>query len=255
MPTITLSTKVHNHHQLKLAEKFLKSLIKGLKVDTEISPVSREWIQLVAEGEDQKVALRYLATEIGQCPTHLEQIEKFSTAKGYIADLDNTGLQVDIGICSPSIIDTTIPLIRLQAQLVDGRKMAEKKIAELFGLRRKLPLTVKIRRIDEDDRYIEAMLPEKQLTVYRNWTKSLLDRLIVLGASSSEVRWALKRTRCGRDVVDMESSGFLEHAVVCKLGTDAVGLIPKIGNKLPHAKLTVFNPHRVLEFLGDYQIL
>jgi len=48
--------------------------------------------------------------------------------------------------------------------------------------------------------------------------------------------------------------GLFEHAIVCKLGTDAAGLIPKIGKKLWSAKFSVFSPKRIIEFLGDYSM-
>jgi hypothetical protein len=36
---------------------------------------------------------------------------------------------------------------------------------------------------------------------------------------------------------------------VCKLGTDAAGLISKIGRILKSAKFAVFNPKKIMEFL------
>lgn len=252
MPTITLSTKIRHRSQLKLADKFLKSTLKGLKVEMKIRGVSSNgWIQTEISGEDEKVALRYLAEEIGLCPTSFESMEKFSTAKGYIIGFNKEELHVDIGIFSPSVIDAAILLRSLQAQLVDGRKMALKKIAELFGLAENTPLWVKILSVNGKNTHVETVLSERQLALYRNWTKSLLDRLIVLGASFSEVMLALKRARCKRDVVRIELLGLFEHAVVCKLGTDAAGLIPRIGGKLWSASFSIFNPRRIIEFLGD----
>lgn len=250
MPAITLPIKVHNHHQLNLAENYLRNMVKGLKVDIEISKKPRGWLQLSASGPDQKVAIRYLSEEIGQCPKSWEKVEKFATFKGYISSLEKTELQIDIGISSP---DMVIPLSRLQAQLADGRETSLKKIAELFGLCVNLPLTVKVSNMQEDPRFMEGSLPEKQLTLYRKWTKSLLDRLIILGASLNEVKRAVRGSR--RDIIDVESFSFLEHSMVCKLGTEAVGLIPRIGRQLRKARLEVFNSKRVLKFLGDYQVL
>jgi len=198
--------------------------------------------------------LRYLAEEIGQCPTLLEQIEKFSTIKGYMTFFHKKELRMDMGIFSPITIDAVIPLKYLQAQLVDGRKIALTKIADLFGFVENLPLKIKVCSVDKENNHVEAVLSEMQLALYRSWTKSLLDRLIVLGASFNETTLGLKRTRCNRDVVNIESLGLFEHAIVCKLGTDAAGLIPKIGKKLWSAKFSVFSPKRIIEFLGDYSM-
>ena len=257
MPPVTLLAKVYNDSQLNLIDKFLKSMLKGLKVKIEIRGVtSRGWVQITVSGEDERVALRYLADEIGLCPMRLECVEKFSTIKGRITSLNKSRIElyIDIGVFSPKTADSTISLQHLQAQLVDGRKTALKKLAELFGFCENLPLTVKIYDVDKENSCIDAMLPERQLTLYKSWTKSLLDRLIILGASFNEVTLALKHTRCNRDVVNIETLGLLEHALVCKLGTDAVGLIPKIGKNLRNASFSTFNPRRITEFLGDYPI-
>lgn len=254
MPTVTLLTKVYSNFQRELANKFLKSTLKGLKVEARICGVtSRGWVQIAVSGEDEKVALRYLADQLGLCPIHLEDVRKFTTIKGRIISLGKSKgeLNIDIGVFSPSVVDAAIPLHRLQAQLVDGGRVALRKIIELFGFCENLPITIKIVNVDKEKNHIEAMLSEKQLTEYRNWTKSLLDRLTVLGASLYEVRSALKITRCYRDVVDIEPLGLFEYSLICKLGTDAAGLIPKIGKQLRNAALSIFNPREILVFLGD----
>jgi hypothetical protein len=253
MPTVTLLINVYNSFQLKLIDKFLKSMLKGLKVKIEIRGVtSRRWVQITVSGEDERVALHYLADEIGLCPTRLERLGKFSTIKGRITSLNKSRIElyVDIGVFSPDIVDATIPLQHLQAQLVDGRKTSLKKLAELFGFCENLPLSVKIHNVDKENRRIETMLSERQLIQYKGWTKSLLDRLIILGAPFNEVMLAVKQTRCNRDIVNIETFGLLEHAIVCKLGTDAVGLIPKIGKKLSNANFSIYNPREITKFLG-----
>jgi hypothetical protein len=55
--------------------------------------------------------------------------------------------------------------------------------------------------------------------------------------------------------VDVYSLGMFEHAVACKLGTDAAGLIPKVGRVLRKATLSVFNSRRVVGFLGEDAML
>jgi len=256
MPTVTLPTKVYNNFQLKLVDEKLQSMFKGLKVETKICGLSsRGLVQIAVSGEDEKVALNYLRGQIGLCPTFLQHVEKFSTVRGYVASLNKKELYVDIGIVSPNTVEAAISLKLLQAQLVDGRKMALEKIADLFGFVENLPLTVKICSVNKEKSRVEAVLSEKQLALYTNWTKSLLDRLVVLGASFNEIVLALKKTRCNRDVINIERLGLFENAVVCKLGTDAVGLVPKIGRKLRNANFSIFNPRENIEFPGDYSIL
>ncbi|MCJ7424350.1 DUF2110 family protein [Candidatus Bathyarchaeota archaeon] len=252
MPTVTLLEKAYDASQLKPIDNLSKTAFEGLDIHIEsrISS-SRKWIEVTINGEDEKIALSYLAKEIGLSPAKLDVVERFSVLKGFIEKLDRNGncILVDVGISYPEIIDATIPLHELQAQLTDGRKVALSKIAELFGFCRNLPLFVKILNVDEENKSIEAMLAEKQMMRYRSWTRSLLDRLIVLGATLDDIGLALRAARCERDIVSIEPLGILEHAVTCKLGTDAAGLIPKIGRRLKHATLTVYNPRRIMGFL------
>jgi len=257
MPAVTLSTKAYSNLQLKLVNEFLKSTLKGLNVETRILEVTpRGWVQLTVSGEDEDVAIRYLAEEVGLCPTSLEHVEKSSTIKGFVTALNKSRgeLYVDLGASSPSIVDAAVSLQSLQAQLVDGRKIALRKVVELFGFCENLPLSVKVVNIDREKPHIEAALSEKQLAQFREWMRSLLDRLIVLDVSLDEVKHVLKTAGCSRDVVGIEPLGLFEHAVACKLGTDAAGLIPKVGKNLRNATFSIFNPRKILEFLKDYPV-
>lgn len=256
MPTITLLAKAYNDFQLKQVGRNLSSTFEGLKVETKICGVtSRGWIQIAVSGEDETVALHYLADRIGLCPADLENVKRFSNVKGHVIALDENKceLYVDIGVFSPNVIDAAIPLQNLQAQLGDGRKASLKKFIVVFGFCEKLPLNIKILSVDKEKGRIEAELSENQQEQYRSWTRTLLDRLLVLGASHDEIRLALKSAGFSRDVIGIEPLGVLEYAVVCKFGTDAAGLIPRTGRKLSQAAFSVFKPRRILEFLEEKQ--
>lgn len=79
----------------------------------------------------------------------------------------------------------------------------------------------------------------------------MLDRLLILGVSLNGIKLAVEKAGFNRDVIGIEPLGGFEHAVVCKLGTDAVGLIPKIGKSLRNASLGVFSPKRLFAFFGN----
>lgn len=251
-----LQAKIYSNSQLELFEEKIRKLLKGLVVSIQLQGTTpRGLAKLAISGEDEKIAIKYLTKAVGICPETLENLEKGLVIKGRLAKLNKSegNIAVDIGIYSPKIIDATISLQHLQAQLVDGRKAALTKIAELFGLVENLPLTIKILNIDCDKGQVEAALAEKQLALFTLWVKSLLDRLIVLGASRENVELALKHAGNLRDVVEIESLGVFEQAVMCKLGTDAAGLVPKIGRRVAYASLSVFNPRKILDFLGDHE--
>jgi len=252
MTTLTLLARISSHNRLQI-EKTLKLAFEGLDVETKmVGTVADRWVQIALTGEDEEIATNYVIKEIGVCPSSFENLENFSTLKGYIADFKKNGeeLSVDVGVFQPKIVYATIPLRHLQAQLVDGRKVALGKIAELYGFCEDLPVNVKVSSLNEGENLIEAELSSEQVRKYMVWRESLLDRLLVLGPSLYEINRTLEHARLDRDVIDVEPLGTFEHALTCKLGTDAAGLIPKIGRTLKNAKFSVFNPKKVRNFLA-----
>jgi hypothetical protein len=252
MTTLTLLTKINNDNQLKQVDKALKLAFEGLEVEAKVlGTVADGWVQIALAGEDEEIATNYMIKEIGLCPSNFGNLKKLSTQNGFISTLKKNGgeLSVDVGVFEPKIVHATIPLQRLQTQLVDGRKIALGKIAELFGFCKDLPVNVKVTRLSEEDSCMEAELSSEQIRKYAVWRESLLDRLLVLGSPLHEIEMTLEHAKLDRDVIDVEPLGLLEHALTCKLGTDAAGLIPKIGRNLKNAKFAVFNPKRLIEFL------
>lgn len=252
MTTLTLLTKIHNTSQLSQLDAVLKLLLEGLDAEAKMLPaVAGNWAQIALSGEDEGIATTYLSKEIGFCPTNFEKIRKFSTLKGYIVNFEKSReeLLIDVGISQPRIVFATIPLRNMQAQLVDGRKVALEKIGELLGLCENLPLSVKVVRASEQEGLVEAELSPPQVEKYWAWRDALLDKLVVLGVTSHKVKDVLEHTELFRDVINVESFGVFEHVLTCKLGTDAAGLIPKIGRALKNVKFAVFNPRKLRNFL------
>lgn len=253
MTTLTLLARISSHNRLHQIEKTLKLAFAGLDVETKmVGTVANRWVQIALTGEDEEIATSYVIKEIGVCPSSFENLENFSTLKGYISDFKKNGeeLSVDVGVFQPKIVYATIPLRHLQAQLVDGRKVALGKIAELYGFCEDLPVNIKVSSLNEGENLIESELSSEQVRTYMVWRESLLDRLLVLGPSLYEINRTLEHARLDRDVIDVEPLGTFEHALTCKLGTDAAGLIPKIGRTLKNAKFSVFNPKKVRNFLA-----
>jgi len=252
MTTLTLLTKIVDQDQLKKISSALNFSFKGLEVEaTILGEVADRWVQIALAGEDEGIATNYLIKEIGVCPGIFGNIKKFSTLKGYIKNIGKKGEGplIDVGIFQPKIVYATIDLRRLQAQLVDGRKISSVKIAELFGLCEDLPISVKVNDLNEEECRIDAELSSKQIMKYVVWRESLLDRLLVLGPTLHEVKVTIEHAKLERDVIDVEPLGLLEHALTCKLGTDAAGLMPKIGRNLRNAQFAVFNPKVLRDFL------
>ncbi len=255
MTILTLLVKARSSAQLKLVDNFLKAEFETLDVESKVlgAPVNN-WVQVSLSGEDEVIAANYINKEIGTCPINIKNVESFSVLKGYISRLDlvNNELIVDLGIFEPKKVLAVVPLSALQAHLVDGKKVGLKKIAEVFGLQENLPLSLKLLDLtNNENARLKSELATAQVERYRLWQQSLLDRLIVLGAASGEIDEVLKRSRLDRDVIGVERLGLFEYALTCKLGTDATGLIPKIGRYMRYAVFVVFSPRRVNELIGE----
>lgn len=254
MSTVTLFAKGHSPLQLEGINKNLNSLLHGLKVETKICGTNpRGWIQVSISGEDENAAIHYLDDIIGLCPVSLPDVFRYVTMKGRITGLrkNREELRVDMGVLSPDMCDAVIQLSSLQAQLVDGRRVSLDKIVELFGLCENLPLTVKIDNFHKEKSQVEAVIAYEQRSRWNKWAESMLDRLVVLGSSLDRIEVAVAKAELKRDVVSIEPLGGFEYAIICKLGTDAVGLIPKIGRNLREASFAVFSPKRILAFFGS----
>ena len=255
MTVLTLLVKARSSAQLKLVDDRLKAEFENLDVEFKVLGAQvNKWVQVSISGEDVVLAANYIKKEIGICPISLKKVEDFSVLKGYIRRLDlaKSELTVDVGIFEPKIALAVVSLGVLQAQLSDGKQVDFKKIAEVFGLQENLPLSVKLVDLagDEEGR-LRAELSAVQIKRYHLWQQSLLDRLIVLGAAAGEIESVLERTRLNRDVIDLEQLGFFEYALTCKLGTDAAGLVPKMGRYMRYALFIVFNSRRVNGLIGE----
>jgi hypothetical protein len=255
MGILTLLVKAFNAGQTKQIDELLKSEFENLDLDVKVlgTPVNR-WVQISLSGEDEVIATSYITKNLGTCPINIKNIEKFSELKGYISkvDTDKQEIKVDIGVFEPKIIQATVSLSYLQSKLADGRKVDLKKISEVYGFRQNLPINVKIIGLNEaEEELLEAELSASQIEKIRLWQQSLLDRLIVLNSSASEIEKVLERTRLNRDVIGVEPLGLFEHSLTCKLGTDATGLVPKIGRYMKNSTFVIFSPKKVRGFIGE----
>ncbi len=256
MTVLTLLVKARGSGQLKQVDDLLKAEFENLDLDFKVlgTPVNK-WVQVSLEGEDEVIATNYINKEIGTCPISIKRIEKGSIFKGYLTKLDEAKNEftVDVGVFEPKITLATVPLAHLQAQLADGKKVDLKRIAEVYGLHENLPLTIKVVDLTGEDgaEVLQAELSTAQLEKMHMWQQSFLDRLIVLGSSAGEIEAVLERTRLNRDVIDVERLGLFEYALTCKLGTDAAGLIPRMGRYMRHGVFVVFNPKSVFRLIGE----
>ena len=243
MTILTLLVKIYSARQLKQADDELKTEFENLDLEFKVlgAPVNK-WMQVSLSGEDEAVATNYLKKEIGTCPVSIKRIQKDQLIKGFITNVETAKDQliVDVGIFEPKITLANISLLSLQSKLSDGNQDSLKKISETYGLEKYLPLNVKVAELNVEKDEFRVELSAEQVEKIHLWQQSLLDRLIVLGATKKELEAVVERAQLGRDIIDIETLGFFEHALTCKLGTDAAGLIPGIGRYLRNSQIVIF---------------
>ncbi|MCW3979917.1 MAG: DUF2110 family protein [Candidatus Bathyarchaeota archaeon] len=249
---VMLLQKIYGSVSLKELEKDLTRLFEGLRVElANLETGENNWVSIKVKGADAKVAVRVVERIVRLAPIGMETIERFSVLNGIVAlSREERGISVDVGLVSPRIVYGMVHLQHLRSQLVDGAKLTTEQIVELFGLANHFPIEIRVTRIGEHK--FEAELTERQLDLYSLWINTMVDRLIVLGSSRKRVKEAVEKTGFGRDVVGIESLSLSEQVVVCKLGTDARGLITRIGRRLYKASLVAFSPRRILEAVNDH---
>ena len=258
MTILTLLVKASNLGQVKQIDELLKTQFSDLDVAVEVSNnTANRWIQVSLSGEDEVIATSYINKEIGTCPSSLENAKNYPVLRGYISKLDLTKqeLSVDVGIFEPKVVLATVSLASLQTRLVEGRNTDLKKIAEIYGLVERSPLSIKLfSAISEEVEGLQGELTEEQVERLNSWQQSLLDRLIILGASIDKIENVLERTRLNRDVIEIETLGMFEHSLTCKLGTNAAGLVSIVGRYLRNSVFVVFNAKKSLDFMDEQKL-
>jgi hypothetical protein len=251
MTELTLFVKAHNSNQLKQIDELLQSQYEELDIKTTITAnPQNKWVQLTLEGEDEAVATAYARKQIGICPVSLDNVKEGSVLKGYIAKVDESRGQliVDIGVYDPKPVMANISLVTLRGQFSAPKEATLGKIAEACALAEGLPISIKVTAKDDG---LKAELADEQVAKVKGWQQSLLDRLIITRANKELVDSALERTHLERDVIDVEQLGFFEFALTCKLGTEARGLIPRLGRYMRYAVFAVFAARKAADFSGE----
>jgi len=253
MTTLTLLVKTFHGGQLKQIDNLLKSEFEELDVETKVlGNTGNRWVQVELSGEDEVIATSYINKKIGICPVSLENAKNQGVLTGYISKVDSNKqeLRVDIGIFEPRVIQATIPAVKLQAQLLHNKIADLKRIGEVFSLVEGLPIGVQLIKSNAEEELVEAELSVGEVERLGRWQMSLLDRLVILDASKESVALVLERTKLNRDVINVEELGLFVHALTCKLGTQAAGLIPVMGRYMRYSVFAVFNAKRSTELLS-----
>ena len=211
--------------------RILAGRAKGLKMVSDFS-LQGQWLQIRAKGEDADAFLNLLRQEQGEARVSRANIEKWDTVRGFVAGAGRIGygVYVDIGIQDPAPKDALYPLHRMRAQLADGDAKSAREILDSNALVDYVPVTMTVTEFQGEN--ISVEMEDKARDRIVSWRKYPFDRVIVVGADKTQVENAVRASGLQSDIVEVESLSLFVQSLVCKIGTDAPGVIAKIGGRL-----------------------
>jgi hypothetical protein len=246
MPVLTLAERLYGAHLEEGRQallSILRDILRGLDIHLRFLGITKTgWAMVEIEGPDSEVAEVLLRRIVGTVPRRVSELKEGMEFRGRIAKLrEGYGIFLNVGIEEPEIFQAFLSLQSLLRQLGDGRRLGIRELANLFCLHEGIPLEVRIlsSKIGTSARIFEVELTDRQLKSLYAWKSLSLDRVFVIGATTRRVRRAIKASRCERYILRVERLGVLENVLVCKIGTEAPGILHTISTAIPDARLYV----------------
>ena len=215
----------------QLIAKVLAEKANGLEMESDFGQ-QEQWLQVRARGEDAEAFLNLLKQDYGEARVSRSSLEKWDVVRGFVAGAGRIGygVYIDIGIQDPRPKDALYPLHRMRAQLADGEPKSAREILDANALVDFVPLKMIVTELEGEN--ISVELDDQARDNLVSWRKYPFDRVIVVGADRAFVENAVRASGLESDVVKVESLSLFVQSVLCKIGTEAPGVIAKIGNRL-----------------------
>lgn len=240
--TATLAQKVSprvGNHGLQSAGRLLSREVSGLKTDWEFS-VRQGWLEVRARGADAAVFLSLLKEKFGETLPLWSEVRRWDFLPGYVvgAGRYGFGVYVDLGIVQPSRRDALYPLHRMRAQLADGAVKPCREILKENVLVDDFPVRVVITAVGDGKATVE--LADETRNMFASWKKLPFERVIAIGATSEIVEGAVRAAKLEQDIIRIEPLSMFGQCIVCKRGTEAPGILARIGTRLKGVNLVTF---------------
>jgi len=170
-------------------------------------------------------------------------VERWNVLKGFVTGSGRVGfgVYVDLGVTEPVRKDALYPLHRMRAQLADGAAKPCREVLDENALVDYFPLLVVMTEIDGEKLTVE--LADRTRDLLLSWKRLPFDRVLAVGAGRQQVENAVKSAGLQYDVIKVESLSLFVQCLICKIGTDAPGIISKIGGRLRGAGLASYRTH------------
>ncbi len=240
-------TQLNRENVRRLIEARLRTLSSGLEIAIELEAIpANGFVRIAVEGPDTEVFTELVKRKVGLAPSRLSDIEVNDNFRAYVSKIDSAqqSIRIELGPTSKDL-RSEITREALSAQLCDGRAVPVDKVAQTYCLQEGVPVFVRVTCIDPDRGRIEAWVSDDQVSRFDEWRRQRLHRIIAVGGFQEKLQEAVRLSKVERDVADVEQLAWTSHSLVCKLGTDAPGIIAKIGRYLSDVRLYAFVPQKV----------
>ncbi len=227
-------------------EARLGQLSRGLDVKVQVEGATGNgFVRIGVQGTDSEVFTELIRRKLGIAPREFSEVEVDDNLKAYVSkiDLKRQTIEVEMGPVSTHV-KTVVAREGLVAQLCDGRDLPVDKIVGTYCIHEDVPVFVRITSIDRDRRRFEAWLSDDQIAQFDQWRRQRLHRIIAVGGFQDRLREAVRLSRVERDIAGMEELSLTAHSLICTLGTEAPGIIAKIGRYISDFRLHAFLPER-----------
>jgi hypothetical protein len=238
-----------DERQFYAALKNALASIKGdLTIEAKLQFFSKHgWAVVDVNGDDSEIFIRLVSKKFGLAPLEISKIERHGNYQGTVENF-NSDLIVDIGIERPEPAYVRVKLSSLRAQLADGRgSVPAREIAESYCLFPETPISVRVNKFAPNGTELEGWLSDSQISIFSDWINGGLERVQVYDCLQSQLDFAIRKAKLERDIVSTEQLNLTTHSVLCKIGTDAVGVIASLGSRLRRSQLKPFIPKRIKE--------
>ena len=228
-------------------QKEFSMLESGLSAQAKIAGFSKGgWVQVDVTGEDHEILEELISRQFNLAITNLSQIELFGSYSGLVASRYKNLLEVDVGVEIPALVRVQIGVGAMRSQLCDGKQLSMEELTDTYSLHPETRIVVRISSIKTASRLVEGWLADAQIKSLSEEIVAGLQCVRIYHCTRMQVEYAVKRANLERDIVTIDSPTITTQSVVCKLGTDAVGLIPRLGSVLRKSQLEPFIPTRVI---------
>jgi hypothetical protein len=229
-----------------LLQSTLAKEAEGLAVEWE-SSLTHGWLTMKARGDDAEAFGNLLKKKMGEAPVEIGRIEKWDNLRGYITGAGRVGfgVYIDVGVLQPRPKDALYPLHRLRAQLSDGVQESAKQVLAANALVDYFPVKTVVTEIEGDKITVE--LADETHHMLLSWRKYPLDRLVAVGLSTDQAQKLVRQMRLTTDIIEICPLSFFVQSFVLKVGTDAPGIIAKVGSRLRGVRLASYSAWKTLD--------